>query len=591
VGFKDLVVALFQLDKDWTTRIVQAMLVMGVIWGLLGVIDSLAVRMVESMWGTFGVLPLTPQEYYASITLHAERDLFGFAQQVIYAIIIYFTIKLLGLEPRAKWLLNTAFILLNIGMMFMEGPILIINGPGFDNYFPSTSWYYLSPIGIYGYSWYVVSPFFYIGWILNDLFVYLAGIWIVYHYAIAARNLKEKLPVPLVFFLMIILLFMIGYSGVTVANVWDILAFYGVTGLDPIANQIAFWIFGHAVVYMAWIPAVAALYLLIPLLSGNPLYSDKMGRVAAVLYLIFSNNIPIHHLYMVNLPIALKVLQEALTYAVTVPTFMTFLNLWATAKGSKNTPVNVITLFTVTAFAGSIFAGVTGISNATISYDAIIHNTDYVVGHFHAMILLGIVPAAMAVLYVMIPMMSGRQWFSAKMAWVHYIGYVVGSILFDIGIETAGLDGIVRRAEIYPRYPLIVSAENLATVGAIIAQLATLVWFLNVVLTLVKGRVITAQGVGLPQLVGNIGLALSWEAAFPAVTNVGRSARISKAISGTWALAILGGILVFVSAAFLFIGKDIDYMLGASVEWAWITLLTIGILLVAIPALKAAKSI
>jgi terminal oxidase heme-binding subunit I len=591
VGFKDLVVALFQLDKDWTTRIVQAMLVLGVIWGLLGVIDSLMVRIVESMWGTFGVLPLTPQEYYASITLHAERDLFGFAQQVIYAIIIYFTIKLLGLEPRAKWLLNVAFILLNIGMMFMEGPILIINGPGFDNYFPSTSWYYLSPIGIYGYSWYVVSPFFYIGWILNDLFVYLAGIWIVYHYAIAARNLKEKLPVPLVFFLMIILLFMIGYSGVTVADVWDILAFYGVTGLDPIANQIAFWIFGHAVVYMAWIPAVAALYLLIPLLSGNPLYSDRMGRVAAVLYLIFSNNIPIHHLYMVNLPIALKVLQEALTYAVTVPTFMTFLNLWATAKGSKNTPVNVITLFTVTAFAGSIFAGVTGISNATISYDAIVHNTDYVVGHFHAMILLGIVPAAMAVLYVMIPMMSGRQWFSAKMAWVHYIGYVVGSILFDIGIETAGLDGIVRRAEIFPRYPLVVSAENLATVGAIIAQLATLVWFLNVVLTLVKGRVITAQGVGLPQLVGNIGLALSWEAAFPAVTNLGRSARISKAISGMGALAILGGILVFVSAAFLLIGKDIDYMVGTSVEWVWITLLTIGILLVAIPGLKATKSI
>jgi terminal oxidase heme-binding subunit I len=567
------------------------MLVLGVIWGLLGVIDSLAVRIVESMWGTFGVLPLTPQEYYASITLHAERDLFGFAQQVIYAIIIYFTIKLLGLEPRAKWLLNIAFILLNIGMMFMEGPILIINGPGFDNYFPSTSWYYLSPIGIYGYSWYVVSPFFYIGWILNDLFVYLAGIWIVYHYAIAARNLKEKLPVPLVFFLMIILLFMIGYSGVTVANVWDILAFYGVTGLDPIANQIAFWIFGHAVVYMAWIPAVAALYLLIPLLSGNPLYSDRLGRVAAVLYLIFSNNIPVHHLYMVNLPIALKVLQEALTYAVTVPTFMTFLNLWATAKGSRNTPVNVITLFTVTAFAGSIFAGVTGLSNATISYDAIVHNTDYVVGHFHAMILLGIVPAAMAVLYVMIPMMSGRQWFSAKMAWVHYVGYVVGTILFDIGIETAGLDGIVRRAEIYPRYPLVVTAENLATVGAVIAELATLVWFLNVVLTLVKGRVVTAQGVGLPQLVGNIGLALSWEAAFPAVTNVGRSARVSKAISGMGALAILGGILVFVSAAFLLIGKDVDYMLGASVEWVWIALLTIGILLVAIPGLKATKSI
>jgi hypothetical protein len=72
---------------------------------------------------------------------------------------------------------------------------------------------------------------------------------------------------------------------------------------------------------------------------------------------------------------------------------------------------------------------------------------------------------------------------------------------------------------------------------------------------------------------------------------VGRSARISKAISGIGALAILGGILVFVSAVFLFIGKDMDYMLGASVEWLWFTILTIGIVLVAIPTLKATKSI
>lgn len=121
MGLKEFVVSLFQLDKDWTTRIVMAMLVMGVIWGLLGVIDSLMVRIQETMWGLSGTLVFTPQEYFASITLHAERDLFGFAQQVIYAIFIYFTIKLLNLQPRAKWLLNISFILINISMMFMEG--------------------------------------------------------------------------------------------------------------------------------------------------------------------------------------------------------------------------------------------------------------------------------------------------------------------------------------------------------------------------------------------------------------------------------------------------------------------------------------
>ncbi|MBB5253370.1 cbb3-type cytochrome c oxidase subunit I [Sulfurisphaera ohwakuensis] len=593
MGLKDIIVALFQLDKDWTTRIVMGMLVLGVIWGLLGVIDSLMVRIQETMWSTYGVLPFTPQEYYAGITLHAERDLFGFAQQVIYAIIIYFTIKLLNLQPRAKWLLNLAFVLLNISMMFMEGPILIVTAQGFDNYFSATSWYYLSPIGIPNYSLYVVSPLFFIGWILNDAFVYLAGIWIVYHYYLASKQIKEKLPVPLVFFLMIILLFMIGYSGVTVADVWDILAFAGVVGLNVIANQIAFWIFGHAVVYMAWLPAVAAMYLLIPTLANKPLYSDKMGRVAAVLYLIFSNNIPIHHLYMVNLPVALKVLQEILTYAVTVPTFMTFLNLWATAKGA-NVSWNVITAFTATGFAGSILAGVTGISNATISFDAVVHNTMWVVGHFHAMILLGIVPEAMAVLYFMLPMMTGRSWYSIKAAWIHFWGYLIGSVFLVIGFELLGLDGILRRAEIVPRVPYIIDAENLATVGAIIAELATLVWFLNLVMSLVKGRVLKAEGLSLGQLINTVAMQLDWSNSGFSLRDIeiklNHSRLSKKAIAGWWGIAIFGAILIIISAIPLVLVGDASNP-ADPLEWAWISLLTLGIILSAIGALKGAKTV
>jgi terminal oxidase heme-binding subunit I len=592
MGLRNLIVALFQLDKDWTTRIVMGMLVMGVIWGLLGVIDSLMVRIQETMWTTYGLLPLTPQEYYASITLHAERDLFGFAQQVIYAIIIYFTIKLLNLQPRAKWLLNLAFIALNISMMFMEGPILLVNQQGFDNYFSAGSWYYLSPIGIPGYSLYVISPLFFIGWLLNDAFVYLAGIWIVYHYYLASKQSKEKLPVPLVFFLMIILLFMIGYSGVTVANVWDILAFAGLVGLNVIANQIAFWIFGHAVVYMAWLPAVAAMYLLIPTLANKPLYSDKMARVAAVLYLIFSNNIPVHHLYMVNLPIALKVLQEILTYAVTLPTFMTFLNLFATVKGA-DVKWSVITAFTVTGWAGSIFAGVTGISNATISVDAIVHNTDWVVSHFHAMILLGIVPEAMAVLYFMLPMMTGRSWYSIKAAWIHFWGYLIGSILFVIGIELEGLDGVVRRAEIIPRVPYLTDAVNLATAGALIAELATLVWFLNLVMTLVKGKLLRAEGLGLGQLINTVAMQLDWSntgISLKSVENALNMRFMRKALSTWWGLALLGGILIIISAIPLVLVGDASEA-SNPLEWAWISLLTLGIILAGVSSLKAANTV
>jgi len=82
----NLVVSIFQLDKDWITKITMAMIVMSLIWGILGVIDALMVRIQEATWGLSVTLPFTPQEFYASITLHGMRDLFGFAQLLEFAI-------------------------------------------------------------------------------------------------------------------------------------------------------------------------------------------------------------------------------------------------------------------------------------------------------------------------------------------------------------------------------------------------------------------------------------------------------------------------------------------------------------------------
>ncbi|BBG24652.1 Cytochrome c oxidase polypeptide 1 [Sulfuracidifex tepidarius] len=593
MGLKDLVVSLFQLDKDWTTRIVMGMLVMSVIWGLLGVIDALMVRIQEAMWGISATLPLSPQEYFASITLHGARDLFPFAQQLEFALFIFFTIKLLNIQPRAKWLLNIAFIAINISPMFMEGPIVITGQPGFDNYFPSTSWYYLSPLGIPGYSQYVASITWYIGWILLDSFTYLAGIWIVYHYYLATKQLKEKLPVVLVFFLMDTLLYMIGYSGVTVADVWDVLAFYHITGLDVIANQVAFWIFGHAIVYMAWLPAVGALYLLIPVLANKPLYSDRMGRISALLYLIFSNNVPIHHLYMVNLPLDLKLLQEALTYAVVIPSMMTFFNLWATAKGAQ-VNLNLMTAWSVTSFAGAIAAGVTGISNATISFDAIIHNTMYVVGHFHAMILWSIVPAAFAVLYFMIPMMTGRSWYSRSLGWIHFVGYMIGTSLLILGFEITGFSGLLRRTEIYPLTSPVIEGEVMATVGAFIADFATLLWFLNLVLTLVKGEPMKSWN-SVPELISEVAMSFSYSPKLSSLSSIKLTKSMlklfhtkpKKGLGKDWSLGILGAFLIVVSTIPLALAGDFYTATG----WIWIFLLTLGIVITSIFTLKAAKTI
>ncbi|WP_246253043.1 hypothetical protein [Acidianus brierleyi] len=79
------------------------------------------------------------------------------------------------------------FILFNIAFMLIEGPIVVF--PTFnDNYFPSDSWYYLSPYGVAGYSQYVVSPLWYFGWEIMDAGVYLMVIWMVYQFYMLLRK-------------------------------------------------------------------------------------------------------------------------------------------------------------------------------------------------------------------------------------------------------------------------------------------------------------------------------------------------------------------------------------------------------------------
>ncbi|MBW9140272.1 MAG: oxidase, partial [Candidatus Aramenus sp.] len=80
--------AVFQLDKDWISRITMGMIVLSLVWGILGIIDALMARLQEAAWATSQSLILTSQEYYGGITLHGVRDLFGFAVQLEIAVFI-----------------------------------------------------------------------------------------------------------------------------------------------------------------------------------------------------------------------------------------------------------------------------------------------------------------------------------------------------------------------------------------------------------------------------------------------------------------------------------------------------------------------
>src|SRR4029079_13381659 len=99
---------------------------------------------------------------------------------------------------------------------------------------------------------------------------------------------------------------------------------------------------------------------------------------------------------------------------------------------------------------GWLLAGLSGVVNATIAFDVIIHNTLWIVGHFHHMAMLNIGLLIFGATYALLPALSGKALYSEKLAWVHvWITFVVGMIVYGIW-EVQGLDGAPRRWSVLP---------------------------------------------------------------------------------------------------------------------------------------------
>ncbi|MEM3654889.1 MAG: cbb3-type cytochrome c oxidase subunit I [Thermoprotei archaeon] len=493
----NLLTALFQWDKEWESRVFMVTLVFAVVWFIVGAADALLVRLQESTYGLLGTPVTTPWSYYAGLTLHAERMLFGFAQQLEMGIFVFLTVKLLGVEPRGKWMIWSSIVMINASIFLFEGPVILSHLSFIDSYFSATGWDSLSPLGVPGYSSYVVSPLWWWGWLALEASTFLWGAWTLYT---VARSHK-KLNYVMYYVLGTVILYVMGYAVLAIATNWELLAYYIPININSLYDQFIFWFYGHSIVYMLFLPAVTALYFLVPTLMNREIFSDRLAKVAAILYVAFSNIVPIHHLYNAVFPYYVNILQEVMTYGVVVPSMMTFFNLWATAKGVKNITWSVPAAFTVMSFAGAIAAGVTGVANATVSFDSVIHNSMWVPAHFHAMIMLMIVPGAYALLYVLVTWVTHRLWYSVKLAWAHFWLTLVGSVGFILFFSDLGVSGVLRRSMIYPRINYIVVDEIGATVFAVLVGFGALAFVLNTLQTIFRGRVLDLSRLNALELV------------------------------------------------------------------------------------------
>jgi heme/copper-type cytochrome/quinol oxidase subunit 1 len=496
---------LFQLDRDWMTRITMLMVVAAVFWGILGALDIFDWRTAVTSFALGQPIGLSNQEIYASLTLHGIRMLFGFAQQLELALFGIIFVTAFGIAPRHKWAYYLATFLVNVSMLLMEGPFYL--SPQFnDSYFPALGWYFYSPLGIRGLSSYVATPLWYVGWVALCAGVIIWAAWMLVHlldWLASHRGQLRRIPPFALFVVAAVILIPLSYAFVLVSSLWDLANYFGVGPVSPLLNQTLFWFFGHGVVYVLFLIPITAFYFLVPIFAKRPIYSYRAAFTAAVIFTILTPVLSIHHLYLTPVPPWAAWTTMALTFLIIVPSAITFFTIWMTVKGVKKSEWqwNAVTLFLVFSFAGTMAGGLTGPDNNTLAFDIDLHNTLFIVSHFHAMALLSIAAGGYAVVYAAFPLLAGRLWYSARLARAHFVLTAIGWSGLVLFMDLLGSDGILRRSLIFPLTTATVNDELWLTVFVVISIAAQVPFVINVVATLFWGEPLIVTGLSLDEIV------------------------------------------------------------------------------------------
>lgn len=259
--------------------------------------------------------------------------------------------------------------------------------------------------------------------------------------------------------------------------------------IDPLLAKNLLWYFGHPVVYLLLFPAVSIFYLLVPRFAGKELVAGRVVAFAWFLGVVVNVLVWAHHIYLDypegTIQAALNTSMQPLTYAITLPSAISLYSLSATIWRS-NYQWTAAGKFLAVAMVSWLVAGLQGLINATIVFNGVIHNTMWVVGHFHNMALLNIGLVIFAAIYAFLPKLTNREWYSESLSNAHLWLTVIGGYGMVIPMLIQGLEGAPRR---YAVLPSQYDATTQITIPFVIMlALGQIVFAWNLIETL-RGRV------------------------------------------------------------------------------------------------------
>jgi len=259
--------------------------------------------------------------------------------------------------------------------------------------------------------------------------------------------------------------------------------YFVVEGGGPLLWQHLFWFWGHPEVYILILPAMGFVSLILPRFAGRRLFGFKFVVYSTLAIGVLSFGVWAHHMFSTGMDPRLRASFMAVSLAIAVPTAVKTFN-WMTTLWNGQLRLAAPMLFCVGFIANLIIGGVTGVFLASIPVDLLLHDTYYVVGHFHYFLMGGTVFAVYSAIYYWFPLVSGRMYQRTLAKWHFWLSMVGVNVTF-FAMIILGYGGMPRRYATY--LPQFTSLHQIATLGAVIITIGQLIWLYNMLTSWMEG--------------------------------------------------------------------------------------------------------
>jgi len=390
-------------------------------------------------------------DYYDQIfTMHGASMMFLFAVPVMEAVAVYLVPLMIGTR-------NIAFPRLNAFSywMYLAGGILLWTAFALDMG-PDVGWFAYVPLS---------GPQYGIGkrpdiWAQMITFTEVSALAVAVE--IVVTVLKQRAPgmsldrIPLFVWSMLVTSFLIimAMPAIMVAStalIMDRLVgthfFNPAEGGDVLLWQHLFWFFGHPEVYIIFVPAVGMISTIVTTFSRRPAFGYLPLVLALVATGVLAFGLWVHHMFVTGLPRLGESFFTASSMAIAIPSgiqiFCWLATLWL-GRPVLRSPL----LFVLAFFFTFVIGGLSGVMVASVPLDTQVHDTYFVVAHFHYVLIGGAVFPLLGAIYYWYPKITGRMMSECIGRWVAALTFVGFNLTF-FPMHFLGLLGMPRRVYTY----------------------------------------------------------------------------------------------------------------------------------------------